>query len=172
MVEASPLLLLQAVASFLLLVVVRAESPPQLLLMEKVAVSSSLLLLEVMVVNSLPLLADKVVASLGRPVRVVRAEERDKEDRAAAKEAERVRVDTERAKEEDSMAVVSKITAGEVTMAMARAKVQVTDMVEKVKVEASSRALSPAMRSLRAVVPILILALSPHPRRAQGKRWI
>ena len=148
MVEISLLLPLQAVRAVespLLLAVVRAASPPQLLLVDRVAVSPSLLYLEATVVSSLLLLAGRVVTSLSRLVRVVRVEVRDKKDRVAVKEAERARADME---------VVSKVTAGEATVTMARAKVQ-----------ASSRAL-------RAVAPRLTLAPSPHLRRAQSKRWI
>lgn len=133
-----------------------------LLLEDKVAVSPSLLHLEITVLNNLLLLVDKVVASLSRLFRVVKAEARDKEDRAAVKETKRTKVDTERAKEEDSMAMVSKITVWEATAVMAKAKVQVTGKVERVKVEVSSTVV--ALR--------LTLIPSPHPRRVQSKRWI
>jgi hypothetical protein len=132
--------------------------------------SPSLPRLVARVVKSLLLLADKVVASLNRRATGARAEVRDQDDRVAFKEVKGARAVMERVKGEASMVVASKVTAGEATAAMAKIKVQVMDKIGRARAEASSRAPSPATRSLKTVAPKLTLTPSPHPRRAQGKR--
>lgn len=178
MVEASLLLPVDKVVNLLSLVD-RVESPQHPLLAARAAVNLSLLPLadKVVASPSLPLPNLVLAASLNPPVRAVRVEakvEAKVEVRAEAKDKVAKEVDRVAAKTKEDRRTRASPTAtssaaskaGEAKEVTARAKVAVTDKVERVRVEASSRTPTPATRSPRVVAPRATRA-----RRAQSKRW-
>lgn len=171
MVEASLLLPVDKVDNLLSLVD-RVESPQHLLLAARAAVNLSLLPLadKVVASPSLPLPNLVLAASLNPPVRAVRVQakvEAKVEVRAEAKDRVAAKTKEDRRARASPTATSSAARkAGEAKEVTARAKVAVTDKVEKVRVEASSRTPTPATRSLRVVAPRVTRA-----RRPQSKRW-